>query len=118
MTDQTKNAKRPLRERVAELRRQEREATAGQETTLQAAARNPFVSAGDGDGSGYVNLEELEKKLAAHPDLLDAAIEAEFRRETPRVGALRRFLATENGRDGGARPEVVARIEAALEGGS
>lgn len=71
---------------------------------------NPFEATGDEDSSGYVTLSELEAVLAKRPQLLDAAIEAEFRDGKPRKGAITLFLDLEQQRKGGPRDEVIERL--------
>lgn len=62
------------------------------------------------------NTKELETTLQEHPETFDALLEAEFMRpEGTRKTWLRIFLSAENARDGGPRPEVVTKINDALE---
>jgi len=70
-------------------------------------AINPFLPTGDSDASRYVTLAELEEKLTEQPELLDFAIQAEFRAGKPRVGAVKLFRRLEEARVGGARPGMM-----------
>jgi hypothetical protein len=91
--------------------------TAGDEPPAPVE-RNPFLLAADKDSSGYVNLKEMEATLTKQPELLDAAIEAEFRKGTPRKGALALFTEVENGREGGPRSDVIELLAMSGVGGS
>lgn len=73
---------------------------------------NPFEAIGDEDSSGYVTLSELSQVLSKRPQLLDAAIEAEYRNGSPRKGAITLFLDIEQQRKGGPRDEVIDRLTA------
>lgn len=85
--------------------------TVATDSDYEIEANNHFSITGDEDSSGYVTLSELADVLDKRPQLLDAAIEAEFRSETPRKGALALFLDIEGQRKGGPRPEVIERLE-------
>lgn len=79
------------------------------------ASPNPFEAAGDGDGSGYVNLKELNQVLSERPELLDAAVEFEFKDGEPRKGALRLFVELEEARPEGARPDRLELYQTHLD---
>lgn len=59
-------------------------------------------------------IPALKKLLRETPAQLDAAIEVEMKQEKPRKGALQLFLEIEEGKGEDARPDVVAKIGAAL----
>ena len=64
-----------------------------------------------------LSIKELGELLEKSPGVLDRQIDAEFQRaEGPRKGALRLFLGTETGREGGPRGDVMAILENALTG--
>lgn len=67
----------------------------------QAKEPGPF------DGDELVDVHEMRKILEERPELLDAAIEAEFRAGAPRREAIELFLEREQVRAGGPREEVV-----------
>src|SRR5690606_40057441 len=67
----------------------------------QAKEPGPF------DGDELVDVHEVRKILEERPELLDAAIEAEFRAGAPRREAIELFLEREQVRAGGPREEVV-----------
>lgn len=71
---------------------------------------NPFEPTGDENSSGYVTLSELADVLHKRPQLLDAAIEAEYRDGTPRKGAIELFLDIEANRKDGPRGDVIDRL--------
>lgn len=71
---------------------------------------NPFEPVGDENKSGYVTLSELADVLHKRPQLLDAAIEAEYRDGTPRKGAIELFLDIEANRKDGPRGDVIDRL--------
>ena len=76
---------------------------------------NPFEPTGDENGSGYVTLSELADVLHKRPQLLDAAIEAEYRGGKPRKGAIELFLDIEANRKDGPRGEVIDRLTTPAE---
>lgn len=61
------------------------------------------------------SIAKLKDLLAKSPAQLDAALEVEMKQEKPRKGALHLFLEVEEGKGDDARPDVVAKIGAALE---
>lgn len=75
------------------------------------------VLGGEGDKSDAdLNLTDLEKLLRKNPSRLETQIKAEFlRNDGPRKGALRLFIALEREREGGARPDLIAALERALD---
>lgn len=72
---------------------------------------NPFLPQGDEDGDGRTTIAELEKILAEDPELLDLAIDAEFKDGKPRKGAVKLLLAAEK-----AKPEPRTDMIKLLEG--
>lgn len=82
----------------------------GEQSEEQEEA-NPFLPQGDDDASGRTTIAELEKILAEDPELLDLAIDAEFKDGTPRKGAVKLLLAAEK-----AKPEPRENILKLLEG--
>lgn len=59
------------------------------------------------DGEALLEVDEMRAILEEQPELLDAAIEAEFRAGAPRAEAIALFLEREQVRAGGPREEVV-----------
>lgn len=62
-------------------------------------------------GDELLEVEEVRAILEEQPELLDAAIDAEFRAGAPREEAVRLFLEREQVRAGGPREEVVSLLE-------
>lgn len=61
------------------------------------------------------SIAKLKELLAKSPAQLDAALEIELKQEKPRKGALQLFQEVEEGKGDDARPDVVAKIGAALD---
>lgn len=65
---------------------------------------------------GYLSVKNLKVALEEGPPAtFDRLLDAEIRRNPPRKKALRHFLSLEQGREGGARPEVFSLIEQTLQ---
>lgn len=63
----------------------------------------------------YLSVRELDAAVKANPALVDDFLALELKREPfPRATALKSLLAAETSEAGQKRPEVVAKIEAAL----
>lgn len=69
-------------------------------------------SVGDQDGDGYATLTELQEALEADAGLVEKALEAELQRESPRKGAFKLLLDTEEAKEE-PNEEVIQRIEEA-----
>ena len=100
--------------RAAELRKANEEAE--RQLAADASAVAPAsVATADANGNDYVSVEELAAALEVNPAILDRAIEAELARvPKPRKSAVLLLLEHEQARESGPRPDVLARLEAAL----
>ena len=83
-------------------------------TSIEGAGGDEAVQAAAG-ADGYLSVAELRAAVTANPALVDVFLERELARQPkPRVYALRVLLDTEQSEDGARRPEIVAKIKAAL----
>lgn len=78
---------------------------AGEGESTGEGGENPFA------GELLLDVDFMEQVLTTWPDLLDDAIDAEFRHGTPREDAAALLSRIENARKGGPRPEVIRLLE-------
>jgi len=89
-------------------------ATASAPTSIEGAGGDEEVQAAAG-ADGYLSVAEVRAAVTANPALVDVFLERELARQPkPRPSALRALLDTEQSEDGARRPEIVAKIKAAL----
>lgn len=87
-----------------------------EQNSADELVRGPLSGEMVGPQDAAISVSTLAQLLEAEPHQLDRQIDAEFLRPDPRKSAFRMFLAVEQRRDGGPRPEVVQLIERALQG--
>src|SRR5690606_744246 len=82
--------------------------------SIEGAGGDEAVQAAAG-ADAYLSVAELRAAVTANPALVDVFLERELARQPkPRVSALRALLDTEQSEGGARRPEIVAKIKAAL----
>lgn len=83
-------------------------------TNIEGAGGDEAVQIAAG-ADGYLSVAELRAAVTANPALVDGFLDQELARQPrPRVSALRALLEAEQTEGGARRPEIVAKIKAAL----